>query len=77
MCFISYSWVLMTVMMVAMLFFLGPRHPRVLAEYEPLGRGRYLLFALAIVIFILCFTPDPDRSAMIGRSSTPHPAHAI
>ena len=59
MCFISYSWVLMTVMMVAMLYFIGPRHPRVLAEYEPLGRGRYLLFALAIVIFILCFTPTP------------------
>jgi membrane-associated protease RseP (regulator of RpoE activity) len=59
MCFISYSWVLMTVMMVAMLFFLGPRHPRVLAEYEPLGRGRYALFVFAIVMFILCFTPAP------------------
>ena len=59
MCFVSYSWVVMTVMMVAMLYFLGPRHPRVLAEYEPLGRGRYALFAFAIVIFILCFTPTP------------------
>jgi membrane-associated protease RseP (regulator of RpoE activity) len=59
MCFVSYSWVMMTVMMVAMLFFLGPRHPRVLAEYEPLGRGRYALFVLAIVMFVLCFTPVP------------------
>jgi membrane-associated protease RseP (regulator of RpoE activity) len=59
MCFISYSWVMMTVMMLAMLYFIGPRHPRVLAEYEPLGRGRYLLFAFAIVMFILCFTPTP------------------
>jgi len=59
MCFVSYSWVLMTVMMVAMLFFLGPRHPRVLSDYEPLGRGRYALFVFAIVIFVLCFTPAP------------------
>jgi membrane-associated protease RseP (regulator of RpoE activity) len=59
MCFVSYSWILMTVMMVAMLYYLGPRHPRVLAEYEPLGRGRYALFVLAIVMFILCFTPAP------------------
>jgi membrane-associated protease RseP (regulator of RpoE activity) len=59
MCFISYSWILMTAMMVAMLFFLGPRHPRVLSEYEPLGRGRYVLFAVAILIFILSFTPAP------------------
>jgi membrane-associated protease RseP (regulator of RpoE activity) len=59
MCFISYSWVLMTVMMVAMLFVLGPRHPRVLSEHEPLGRGRYALFVFAIVMFVLCFMPTP------------------
>jgi membrane-associated protease RseP (regulator of RpoE activity) len=59
MCFISYSWVVMTLMMIAMLYFLGPRHPRVLAEYESLGRGRYILFLFAIVMFILCFTPVP------------------
>ena len=59
MCFISYSWILMTVMMLVMLYFIGPRHPRVLAEYLPLGRGRYVLFVVAIVIFIVCFTPTP------------------
>jgi membrane-associated protease RseP (regulator of RpoE activity) len=59
MCFISYSWLLMTVMMIVMLFFLGPRHPRVLAEHEPLGGVRYGLFVFAIVMFILCFTPTP------------------
>lgn len=59
MCFISYSWVVMALMMIAMLFILGPRHPRVLAEHEPLGRGRYALFVVAIVIFAICFTPAP------------------
>jgi hypothetical protein len=56
---VSYSWVLMTVMMIAMLFLLGPRHPRVLAEYEPLGKGRHALAILALIIFIVCFTPAP------------------
>lgn len=59
MCFISYSWVLMTLMMLLMLYFIGPRHPRVLAEYLPLGKGRVILFVVAILIFIVCFTPAP------------------
>ena len=59
MCFVSYSWLLMTVMMVAMLFLLGPRHPRVLNEYEPLGAQRYLLAVLALVMLAICFTPAP------------------
>jgi hypothetical protein len=49
----------MTLMMVAMLFFLGPSHPRVLYEYEPLGRGRRAIAILALVILIICFTPAP------------------
>ena len=59
MCFISYSWIAMTVMMVAMLFLLGPRHPRVLYEYEPLSRGRFVLAVLALLMFVICFTPAP------------------
>jgi membrane-associated protease RseP (regulator of RpoE activity) len=59
MTFISYSWLAMTVMMVAMLIFLGPRHPRVVYEYEPLQRGRVALAIFAIVMFVVCFTPVP------------------
>jgi membrane-associated protease RseP (regulator of RpoE activity) len=59
MSFISYSWVVMTLMMVVMLFLLGPRHPRVIDEYEPLGTGRVALALFAIVMFIVCFTPVP------------------
>ena len=59
MCFISYSWIAMTIMMLAMLFLLGPRHPRVIDEYEPLTRGRYVLAILAFVMFVVCFTPAP------------------
>jgi membrane-associated protease RseP (regulator of RpoE activity) len=59
MTFISVSWLFMTVMMVVMLFTLGPRHPRVIYEHEPLGTGRILVAIFALVMFIVCFTPVP------------------
>jgi membrane-associated protease RseP (regulator of RpoE activity) len=59
MCFISYSWIAMTVMMVVMLVLLGPRHPRVIDEHEPLSRGRFALAVLAFIMFVICFTPTP------------------
>ena len=59
MCFVSASWLLMTAMMVAMLYFLGPRHPRVIAEHEPLGPGRYALAIFSLVMFVVCFMPVP------------------
>jgi membrane-associated protease RseP (regulator of RpoE activity) len=58
-CFLSYSWVLMTLVMLAMLYFFGPRHPHVIDEDEPLRGGRYALALFAVVMFILCFTPAP------------------
>jgi membrane-associated protease RseP (regulator of RpoE activity) len=59
MTFLSISWLLMTVMMVVMLAILGPRHPRVIYEHEPLGAGRNAIAVAALIIFILCFTPVP------------------
>jgi membrane-associated protease RseP (regulator of RpoE activity) len=59
MTFISFSWIVMTVMMLVMLLVLGPRHPRVLYEWEPLGRGRILIAVFALIILALCFTPVP------------------
>jgi membrane-associated protease RseP (regulator of RpoE activity) len=59
MCFVSKSWMVMTLMMLAMLYFFGPRHPPVMNEYEPLGRGRHIIAILAVIMFVLCFTPIP------------------
>jgi membrane-associated protease RseP (regulator of RpoE activity) len=56
---ISSSWIVMTIMMLVMLYLLGPRHPRVIYEYEPLGRGRRAIAVLALIILVLCFTPVP------------------
>lgn len=59
MTWISTSWMFMAVMMLVMLFLLGPRHPRVIYEWEPLPRGRYVVAFVALIIFVICFTPVP------------------
>jgi membrane-associated protease RseP (regulator of RpoE activity) len=59
MTFVSTSWIVMTVMMVVMLLTLGPRHPRVIYEYEPIGAGRKWLAVFALVMLAVCFTPVP------------------
>jgi membrane-associated protease RseP (regulator of RpoE activity) len=59
MTFVSTSWLFFTILMVLMLLVLGPRHPRVVYEYEPLGRGRVAVAAVALLMLVLCFTPAP------------------
>ena len=59
MTFVSVSWAVMTVMMLVMLFTLGPRHPRVIDEHEPIGLERTLIAVFALIMFVLCFTPVP------------------
>ena len=59
MTFVSISWAVMTVMMLVMLLTLGPRHPRVIDEHEPIGMERNLIAIFALIMFILCFTPVP------------------
>ena len=56
---VSVSWFFITLMMVAMLFVFGPRHPPVLYHEPRLGAGRIALAIFAIVMFALCFTPVP------------------
>ena len=57
--FVSSSWAFMTAMMVGMLLLLGPRHPRVVYEYDSIGAGRRLLALIALIILVICFTPVP------------------
>ena len=57
--FISMSWVVWTVLLTAMLVVLGPHHPRVFDEQVPLDRTRLILAAVALLVFIVCFTPAP------------------
>jgi membrane-associated protease RseP (regulator of RpoE activity) len=55
----SLSWISMAVMMGAMAVFFGFRHPRVVDEHEPLDGPRRAVAVLAVIVFILCFTPAP------------------
>ena len=55
----SLSWISMAIMMAAMAFFLGFGHPNVIDEHEPLNPRRTLVAILALVIFVICFTPVP------------------
>jgi membrane-associated protease RseP (regulator of RpoE activity) len=59
MTFVTVSWLVMTLVMLVMLFMLGPRHPRVIYEHEPVGIARNLIAVFALIMFILCFTPVP------------------
>jgi membrane-associated protease RseP (regulator of RpoE activity) len=69
MTFVTVSWLLMTLVMLVMLFMLGPRHPRVIYEHEPVGVGRYLIAIFALIMFILCFTPVPIQFQDLVRGS--------
>ena len=57
--FFSMSWAVWTFLLVAMTLAMGPRHPRTIDEDIPLDRGRISLAVLALIILVLCFTPNP------------------
>jgi len=57
--FVSMSWLVWTLMLVAMLFFFGPHHPPTVDEHVPLDRARLALAAVALLVFVLSFTPAP------------------
>jgi membrane-associated protease RseP (regulator of RpoE activity) len=57
--FVSLSWLVWTMLLVAMLVFVGPRHPAVLDEDTPLDSTRLILAVFALIMFLVCFTPAP------------------
>lgn len=57
--FFSLSWLVWTVLMIGMLFAFGPNHPRTIDEDQPLDRTRLVLAFVALVVFVLSFTPAP------------------
>jgi len=62
----SFSWISMAVMMTVMAWFLGFGHPRIIDEHEPLDSRRRLIAIVALIIFILCFTPVPIETIWNG-----------
>jgi membrane-associated protease RseP (regulator of RpoE activity) len=57
--FVSWSWLLWSLLLVGMLFAFGVHHPPTLDEHVPLDRARKVLVVVALAIFVLCFMPAP------------------
>lgn len=57
--FVDSNWIVWTVLMLAMMLAVGPRHPRTLNESIPLDRTRVWLAAATMIIFVMCFTYNP------------------
>ena len=57
--FVSWSWLVWTLLLLVMLRVFGWRHPPTFDDHVPLSPGRRLVAVLAVLIFIACFTPAP------------------
>ena len=57
--FFSMSWLVWTILLLAMLFAFGPHHPPTADEEIPLDRTRMVLAGVALAVFVLSFTPTP------------------
>ena len=60
-------WAVLT---LAMLFIFGPAHPRTEDEDEPLDPARLSLAAVAVLMFVMSFTPVPVELLDLIPSST-------
>ena len=66
--YVSASWVMWTVLLVAMTAMMGPRHPRTVDEHLPLDPPRKALALVALAILIVCFTYNPIEPLDLVRS---------
>lgn len=57
--FLSRSWLVWTVLLIAMTLAMGPHHPRTVDEDIPLDRTRLWLALAALIMLIVCFTYNP------------------
>jgi membrane-associated protease RseP (regulator of RpoE activity) len=53
--YFSPSWIVWAIL----LRLLGRQHPPTLNDHAPMGRGRAIVGAVGLVVFVLCFVPDP------------------
>jgi membrane-associated protease RseP (regulator of RpoE activity) len=56
---VATSWLFWFGLIVILLRFTGVEHPPTVDDHEPLDRTRVAVSILAIIIFVLCFTPWP------------------
>jgi hypothetical protein len=64
------SWVMWTVLLVAMTVMMGPRHPRTLDEHVPLDTPRKWLALAALGMLVVCFSYNPIEPLDLVRDPT-------
>jgi membrane-associated protease RseP (regulator of RpoE activity) len=64
----SVTWVVPTIMLLAMWRWIGLSHPTPMNPYEPLSPGRRAFALVALIALILCFTPTPIRIEDLVRA---------
>ncbi|HEU4778987.1 MAG TPA: site-2 protease family protein [Steroidobacteraceae bacterium] len=57
--FFSLSWIVWTILMLVMIRAVGAHHPPTLNDDIALGTGRLVFAGVALLIWIVCFTPAP------------------
>ncbi len=65
---LSITWVVPTVMLLAMWRLIGLGHPVPLNPYEPLSPGRRAFALVALVALVVCLTPTPIRIEDLVRT---------
>jgi membrane-associated protease RseP (regulator of RpoE activity) len=65
---LSITWIVPTVMLLAMWRWIGLRHPVPLNPYEPLSTGRRAFALVALIALVVCFTPTPIRIEDLVRA---------
>ena len=76
MTFFTYSFVVFTFLLVAMVMIFGIRHPSVIYEDEPLPRSRFWVAGFALVMLIVCACPIPMEMIFPTPPSPPVAAPA-
>jgi hypothetical protein len=55
-----------TILLVVMLFAIGPHHPPTLDDRASLGTMRLVLAVIGLIMLIVCFTPAPIEPFVMG-----------
>lgn len=66
--FVSSSWMVWTILMIAMLVVMGPHHPPTLDDHVAMDGTRLMLAVIGLVMLIVCFTPAPIEPFVTGGS---------
>jgi membrane-associated protease RseP (regulator of RpoE activity) len=64
---VSMSWLVWSVLMLVMLFVMGPHHPPTLNDEVRMDRGRLLIAVFGVIMLIVCFTPAPLEPFVMGQ----------